>query len=90
MSDNVPPAMIWQTETTAAGTAPDGRPWQAQLIPSSSGVNVRVTLPDGSMETTNHIDATTAAAAAEWTLARAGAVQKPVELLLTELLLTPA
>jgi hypothetical protein len=82
--------LIWQTPTTTAGTTDDGKPWRAALVPvATGGWNARVTLPSGEEETTHHETQEAAAKAAEWALARAGCVQKPVDLMLAELLVQP-
>ena len=77
--------LVWSTPSSAAGVV-DGKAWRAELVPGATGGwNARVTLPSGEVEATHHETHEEAAKAAEWTLARAGAVQKPLDLMLQEL-----
>lgn len=77
---------MWATPTTAAGVTPRGQPWQVILTSlPSGGVNARIIFPSGEVETSHHDSHEDAAKAAEWALARAGAVQKPIDLMLQEL-----
>ena len=77
--------LIWATPNSAAGVV-DDKPWRVELVAAATGGwNARVTLPSGEVEATHHETHEEAAKAAEWTLARAGVVEKPLDLLLKQL-----